>query len=332
MASLQEQAKFGQQLAREQFDWAKTEYAKNRGQIDPIIQNFQRSQDFNQRNAEEDRQRYKDVYQPVEDRQVQDAMTFDSADNMERRRGMAMAGVAQGFEAARQNTMRDLESYGINPGAVRYAGLDAGIRAQQGASEAAAGTMSDLNTENAARSLRQGAIQVGQTYPGQVIGESGAAMNAGSGAVNAALNTTASGSSTMGTPTAWYAGGNQAFGSAADTMNASYKNRLAAYEAEKNNSTGFGTALGAGLGAVKMFAAEGGEVPMGASPTHGRAIDDVPAKLTAGEFVIPKDVTSWYGEDKLHKLIQKARQDRAGGKPKPQKNQAMSFANFSRAA
>jgi len=350
---LQQQAQFGTQLAKEQFDWAKGEYAKNKGQIDPIIENFAKSQDFNMKAAEEDRARYKDVYQPIEDRQIQDAMTYDSADNKERMRGMAMSGVAQNFETQRQNTMRDLESYGINPGAVRYAGLDSGIRAQQGAAEAAAGTMSDLATEDRARAMRQGMVQVGQTYPGQTLGYSAAAGNAGTGATNAALNTTSVGSATMGTPTQWYAGGNQALSTGADITNAAYKSQLDAWKLQQGASSGIGTALGiaggvagayfggpagaaAGTKAGTSIAAgfeEGGEVPMGASPTHGRAIDDVPARLTAGEYVLPKDVVSWIGEDKLNKLIQKSRMDRSGGKPKPAKKQAMSTVpNFARAA
>jgi hypothetical protein len=81
-----------------------------------------------------------------------------------------------------------------------------------------------------------------------------------------------------------------------------------------------GTPAGGALasGAVKsLFSAEGGAIPMSASPTSGRAVDDVSAQLTAGEFVIPKDVTSWYGEKFFQNLIQKAQGEKgkAGAKP-----------------
>jgi hypothetical protein len=59
-------------------------------------------------------------------------------------------------------------------------------------------------------------------------------------------------------------------------------------------------------------------VPNSASPSGGSAVDDVPAALTAGEFVIPKDVAQWYGEQHLQKMILKARQDKQGAQAKPE--------------
>jgi hypothetical protein len=81
-----------------------------------------------------------------------------------------------------------------------------------------------------------------------------------------------------------------------------------------------GGALGKSLfGAV---AAEGGTIPdpdqqsgdqsvtPDMSESQGAITDDVPARLNVGEFVLPKDVVAWYGEEKLQKLIVKARQAR----------------------
>lgn len=53
----------------------------------------------------------------------------------------------------------------------------------------------------------------------------------------------------------------------------------------------------------------GGYVPPSASPSGGRVADDVPAQLTAGEFVIPKDVTQWRGQQYWVGQIDKARQE-----------------------
>jgi hypothetical protein len=51
----------------------------------------------------------------------------------------------------------------------------------------------------------------------------------------------------------------------------------------------------------------GGSVPTSASPTQGIATDDVPARLTADEFVIPKDVMLWEGQKSMYGIIDKAR-------------------------
>jgi hypothetical protein len=60
----------------------------------------------------------------------------------------------------------------------------------------------------------------------------------------------------------------------------------------------------------------GGKVPMRASPSMGRQQDDVKANLNAGEFVIPRDVAAFKGQEFFHKLIAQARKHRVtGGKP-----------------
>ena len=59
-------------------------------------------------------------------------------------------------------------------------------------------------------------------------------------------------------------------------------------------------------------------VPPEASPSGGAKTDDVHAMLNEGEFVMPKDVTSWYGEKFMQNLIQKARKEAAGPKAEGQ--------------
>jgi hypothetical protein len=85
-------------------------------------------------------------------------------------------------------------------------------------------------------------------------------------------------------------------------------------------------------GDAMAFMAGGGDVtppsnanfvPPSASPSKGAITDDVPARLNAGEFVLPKDVVSWMGEEKLQKLIQSMRQKRQEGEiAKPEMSSA----------
>lgn len=62
---------------------------------------------------------------------------------------------------------------------------------------------------------------------------------------------------------------------------------------------------------MPMGGTPGGPVPVHASPSMGAATDDVDAKLTAGEFVMPKDVAQWKGHEHFVKSIDKARQEMA---------------------
>ena len=61
--------------------------------------------------------------------------------------GKAQAGVMQGAEAGRQNAIRDLQSYGIDPSSGRYAALDKANRVMAGATAAGAGNQQRMATE-----------------------------------------------------------------------------------------------------------------------------------------------------------------------------------------
>ena len=77
----------------------------------------------------------------------------------------------------------------------------------------------------------------------------------------------------------------------------------------------------------------GGAVPVHASPSFGVVTDDVPAMLTAHEFVIPKDVATWKGHEFYAKHIDQARKaaqafanrDDIGGEAAPGIPQAPTF-------
>jgi hypothetical protein len=70
--------------------------------------------------------------------------------------------------------------------------------------------------------------------------------------------------------------------------------------------------------------ASGGKVDPAMSPSHGAKVDDVraqagkqPINLNADEFVIPKDVALWKGQEFFQKLIMDSRKARMGAPAKP---------------
>lgn len=79
----------------------------------------------------------------------------------------------------------------------------------------------------------------------------------------------------------------------------------------RNQGGGGGYAAG---GPVRrgVLPTSGGPVPNSASPSQGQQTDDVPARLNAGEFVIPRDVTQHLGTKHFHKLIEQSRRARTG--------------------
>jgi hypothetical protein len=314
-----EAAEISAGVAREQLAWAKEQYASDKTITDKVVNKFLEIQDTNAATAAADRARYEKVYQPLEDQLAEEAEDYASPERQALEEGRAQATVAQQFEQARDASLRQLEGFGVDPTSTRAAALDIGVRAQQAASQAAAGNQARLATENTGRALRSESINVGKGYPAQIAGQYGTAIQGGAGAENAALAQTASGAQTMGTGAQYMGLQNQALGTWGSALTGQSNANMAGYQ---NNSGMWGTALGlAGSAAIKFLAdggmTTGGDVPDDASPTGGGAIDDVPARLTAGEFVVPKDVASWKGEEYFQKLIDQSRKakDEASAKP-----------------
>jgi hypothetical protein len=54
----------------------------------------------------------------------------------------------------------------------------------------------------------------------------------------------------------------------------------------------------------------GGFVSQALSPSDGHQVDDVPARLNEGEYVIPRDVVQFKGKEFFHKLIAQSRKNR----------------------
>lgn len=324
------------QLGEDQLAWAKQQYASDKATTDQVVQQAINTQNQNAATAAQDRARYQAVYQPLEDQLVGQAESYASPDRQSLEMGRAAAQVNNQFDAQRQAALQNLEGFGIDPTSTRYAALDIGQRATQAASAAAAANQARQATEATGQALESEAINVGRGYPGQIAGQYGTSLQAGNQAVSSNLATTASGAQTMGTAPQYMGLGNQATGIWGSTLAQGYGNQLAGWQAGQQASSGIGSLLGTGLAAATLFAQEGGAipthaandapsrggtVPRGASPSRGAIPDDVDAKLTAGEFVIPADVRSWKGEEFYQKHIQKARQDRqqaATARPRPQ--------------
>lgn len=319
-AASEKSAEYSYKLGREQLDWAKEQYAQDREISDRVINRAMEIMDANQRAAEQDRAFYEQNYRPLEQDLIRDAQTFGSAERRELEMGKAEANVAQQFEQARQAATRNLESFGIDPSSTRFAALDIGVRTQQAAATAAAGNNANSQVDAIQRALRSEAINVGKGYPGQVAATYGTALQSGNSAVNSGLATTASGANTMGTATQWQSMGNQAVGTWGNILNMGYQNQMDAWKANENSSSGWGALAGTalGIGAKMLMAEEGGAIPPEASPSRGQAIDDVPARVNVGEFIVPKDVVSWKGEEFFQRLIQGSRKAKVDAPAKPE--------------
>lgn len=326
-AASEKSAEYAFATAQRQQDWAEKVYADNKFVADIVIDKALGSLDRQEADSARDRARYESIFQPLEEQLAYDAESYGSRERQEVEAGKAEADVAAQFEQARQTAQQNLEQYGVDPSQTRAGALDLGTRVAEAAAQASAGNQARTNTEAIGRALRSEAINIGRGYPGQIQASIAGSGQAGNQAVNTGLATTASGAQTMGTGQGWQGLGNQGLAGWGNVLDAGFKNQLAAWQADQNSSSGWGSALGLAGGLMTAFIEEGGAipepgrpVPVSASPSRGAVTDDVPAeieggmpaRLNAGEFVIPEDVTKWLGEKGLQQVILKARKEMTG--------------------
>jgi hypothetical protein len=311
-------------LGQDQLAWAKDQYNGMKPTTDKVVNSLTTAQDQQTAQSKELYDRYKSIYEPAQDQYLSDANNYDTAQRRDQNVGAAQATVGKNFDGARDAAMRQLESFGVDP--MRFLALDIGTRTQEAAAKAGAGTKAALDTEATGLALRANAINMGNGLPGQSQGAQQTANSAGTGAVGVGNSSFSTGASAMGSPTSYFSGGTSALNGAGNMLNAGYRNTLAQFKADQDASSGMGSALGAavGLGAKIYGFAEGGAIPMDASPSHGAVTDDVPAavggepiRLNGGEFVLPRDVVAWEGEKSLQNLIQKARAAKEAATAKP---------------
>jgi hypothetical protein len=280
--------------------------------------------------ANEEWQRYKDIFQPQEASLAKEASEFNTAERQERYAAEKAQNVAQSMDVARQAALDNLEQFGVDPSQTRAQAMDRGSRLMQGVATASAANQGRTEAENIGRALREQAINVGRGVSANSLGQLAAGAAAGNQAVNTGLATTASGAQTLGTPIDWSQMGNQSLATAGNLTNTQFGNQMDRFKADQEASSGWGDVLGfAGSLASKFLLAEGGAIPEPggeaippeASPSAGAIPDDVPAqidgggeaRLSAGEFIVPKDVMGWMGEKGMQQIILKARKEMTGG-------------------
>lgn len=305
---------------------------------------------------------WESTYGPLYQAQAADAsrMQAELPKTEEEYAGKYAADQATALDQAKATQQRTLQGYGLTRPGVASQALDMASANQRAAATTAAAETGRLAARNEARGVTSNALTQGATIP--QVGAQQAGVSQASNQQSVALPATAI-TTTAGaySPSLGYYQASYPYMSQwGQTMSNAYNQNLAQYNANANAGGGTGALMGSLLGtagtiagayfggpagaaaggaagsAVGKSLAEGGKpvddvtpssnpnyVPPTASPSRGAITDDVPARLNAGEFVLPKDVVSWLGEEKLQKLISGTRQKRQQGEhAKPEMSSA----------
>lgn len=313
--ALEQQGQWAFLTSQEQLKWAREQDTANRALLQQVLGPQLAAQQDQMDWARKDRARYENVYQPIENNLISDFQSYWSPERQAQDRGRAMADVASSFDAQRRNALQRLEGYGIDPSQTRNAALDVAMRTQQGAAMAAAATNAQRVGEDKARAMRADAINIGRGMPSQVAQSYGQSVAAGSQAMGGANSTFGTSAGAMGNPTAWGAMGQSGYQGAGNMATQGFQNQMASYNAQQQANANMMSGIGSAVGMAAMLA-DGGQPqqalpiqppgPITEGPTDGSGVDDqVAAKLSVGEYVIPADVVQKKGVEFFDKLLQK---------------------------
>jgi hypothetical protein len=304
-------------LGRQQLAWAQEQDRLNRETLGRVLNVQLPAMEEQARAAREDRQRYERIYQPLEENLIREFEGYASPERMEREAGRSIADVNAAFDAQRRNALQRLEGFGVDPSQTRNAALDIGVRTAQAATQAQAAGQARERVENTGRALRGEAINIGRGYPGNVAQAYGQAVQAGQAGIGGANQTTATSTGALTSGQGFTGLGLQGIGQGANIRNMGYGNQLAAAQFGANQQQGMLSTL-AGFGGFALGLKDGGmparaldfdmhgEGSVNSGPSDGSGIDDqVDAKLSVGEYVIPADVVRIKGEEFFDKIVEK---------------------------
>lgn len=334
-AASEEIARMQQQTAAEQLAWAREQDTANRQVLQQVldVQLPIMQQQFD--NAQQDRARYEGTFQPLENNLINEFQSYDSPERRDIERGRAIADVSSSFDAARRNALQRLEGYGVDPSQTRNSALDLGVRVQQAAAQAAAGTAADQRVTDTARALRADAINIGKGLPSQVAQSYGQSLQAGQAGIGGANSTTSTSAGALTSGLGFSGQALQGMGQSANIQSQGFGNQMQAYNAQQQANGSLLSGLGSAAG-MAMMLADGGPrraIPRRADEMHpmhearegegmvdegrsdGSGVDDqVPAMISVGEYVVPADVVRTKGREFFDRLVDKyhtpARQQR----------------------
>lgn len=206
--------------------------------------------------AEEDRTRWKDKFLPLQDKFIEKANNWDSADKQAEAAAEAKADVANNYALQKGQTDRALAAQGVRPDSGGYAGVTRANDTQAALSGAGAQNQARKQLRNEAMALQGDALNIGSNLPSQAGSFLGTGMQAGNSVVGNNIANQNSWRSNIGIMNTGYEGAMTGWNNSANiwrnigkdrTDMLNYSDKMKA-DSMSSMMGGAGQLLGAGMG------------------------------------------------------------------------------------
>lgn len=282
------QAETGQQW----LDFAKEQFAvgnERQAEIDALTKEVTTAQlegmrSSNER-ADQQWQRYLDVFQPAQDEFIEEARNWASPERQAELAAEARADVMAGAQGARQQTQRQMASMGISPTSGRYAGIERTNNLNTALASAGAQNNARSQVRSQGLALKEGIANMGQGAISTSAQQVGLGLNSGNSAtgnMNAANAQWQGNNQIMGQG---FQGAMAGYAGQANTLNNLYGNQLNAWSAQQQASSANAAGLMSGLGSLvgsgaALYAMSSKDVKEDKRPVDGalEAVEQMPVE------------------------------------------------------
>lgn len=251
--SAEKSAKLGEEwltFSKEQYQTGLARQGKMDELTGRVAEQQLATQDQSNKWALEDRDRYTKVFQPLQDKFIDTANNYDSAERQAEVSSEAKADVLSSAAAQKQISQRSMASMGIDPRSGRFAAIDKAGETNTALAAAGAQNSARNGLRDKALALKADAINIGAGLPAQSMNAAAMGLNAGSASVNTTNAANANFYANNGIMSTGYGGAMQGEGSKAATLNGLYGNQVNAWgmqqQAEAADSAAIGSAVGTG--------------------------------------------------------------------------------------
>lgn len=242
-------------FAKEQFDVGNI----RQGELDELTKKVTeqqlKTQDETNAWAKEDRDRYKNTFQPLQDEFIQTAKEYDTPEKQEAVAAEAVADVRQQAAMATDANARTMASMGVNPNSGKWQATAKAQDTLGSLSAAGAANTARQQTRDKALALKADAINMGNGLASSTASAYGLGLNAGNSAVGNAGAAEGNWRGNVGIVGQGYGGAMQGLQGGAGVLNQQHSNQISAWSAQQQASatnagglmSGIGTIAGAGI-------------------------------------------------------------------------------------
>lgn len=237
-------------FAKEQFAQGNIRQEEMDALTNRVIEQQLSTQDQTNAWAQEDRQRTKEVFQPLQDEFIQQAKEYDSPEKQAQAASEAKADVLKAADTGNQIQLRQMASMGINPASGRFQGTQRANDLNVALSSAGAQNAARTMVKDKGLALKADAINMGAGLPSSTAAAYGIGLNAGNAATGNSAQANANWRGNVGIMGQGFGGAMQGYSNQANILNNLYGNQVQAWQAQQQANATSAAGIGSMVGTI----------------------------------------------------------------------------------